>query len=203
VRSQVLTAASIKFRIVFWDVLPCKIIFDRRFRGTWLIGQPSPLDSYIRVTAVLSRLMMEVARTSETSVHNYFTRQYIPEDNSELRYTFVPHCHISEFRHCSVIGSQTMHRGTQAESDNPRDIIWPVGIVDGITNRKGGGRCPLKSGNKVIVVRYELYPHCSEACWTQLWAGRPGSLLVGTTCQIDFGAHIAFCPASTEEFLLG
>jgi hypothetical protein len=24
------------------------------------------------------------ARTSETSVDNYFTRQYIPEDNSEL-----------------------------------------------------------------------------------------------------------------------
>jgi len=40
----VLTAASMKFRIVFWDVLPCKII-----------------------------------------VNNYFTRQYIPEDNSELR----------------------------------------------------------------------------------------------------------------------
>jgi hypothetical protein len=31
-----------------------------------------------------SSLMMEVARTSETSVDNYFTRQYIPEDNSEL-----------------------------------------------------------------------------------------------------------------------
>jgi hypothetical protein len=28
--------------------------------------------------------MMEAARTSETSVNNYFTRQYIPEDNSEL-----------------------------------------------------------------------------------------------------------------------
>jgi hypothetical protein len=28
--------------------------------------------------------MMEEARTSETSVDNYFTRQYIPEDNSEL-----------------------------------------------------------------------------------------------------------------------
>jgi hypothetical protein len=28
--------------------------------------------------------MMEVARTSETSVDSYFTRQYIPEDNSEL-----------------------------------------------------------------------------------------------------------------------
>jgi hypothetical protein len=28
--------------------------------------------------------MMEAARTSETSVDNYFTRQYIPEDNSEI-----------------------------------------------------------------------------------------------------------------------
>jgi hypothetical protein len=27
--------------------------------------------------------MMEAARTSETSVDNYFTRQYIPEDKSE------------------------------------------------------------------------------------------------------------------------
>jgi hypothetical protein len=50
------------FRIVFWDVLPCKIIVDRRW---W-------------------SLMMEAARTSETSVDNYFTRQYIPEDNPEL-----------------------------------------------------------------------------------------------------------------------
>jgi hypothetical protein len=28
--------------------------------------------------------MMEAVRTSETSVDNYFKRQYIPEDNSEL-----------------------------------------------------------------------------------------------------------------------
>jgi hypothetical protein len=28
--------------------------------------------------------MMEAARTSETSVDNYFTRQYTPEDKSEL-----------------------------------------------------------------------------------------------------------------------
>jgi hypothetical protein len=33
-RFEVLTAASMKFRFVFWDVLPCKIIVDRRFRGT-------------------------------------------------------------------------------------------------------------------------------------------------------------------------
>jgi hypothetical protein len=31
-----------------------------------------------------SSLMMEAARTSEMSVDNYFTRQYIQEDNSEL-----------------------------------------------------------------------------------------------------------------------
>jgi hypothetical protein len=29
-------------------------------------------------------MIMEAARTSETSVDNYFTRQYIPEDISEL-----------------------------------------------------------------------------------------------------------------------
>jgi hypothetical protein len=28
--------------------------------------------------------MMEAARTSETSVYNYFTRQYIPENKPEL-----------------------------------------------------------------------------------------------------------------------
>jgi hypothetical protein len=47
-----------KFRFVFWDVLPCKII--------------------------VIALMLEAARTSETSVDNYFLRQYIPEDKSEL-----------------------------------------------------------------------------------------------------------------------
>jgi hypothetical protein len=47
------------FRIVFWDVLPCKMIVDR------------------------SSLMMEAVRTSETSVDNHFTRQYNPKDSSE------------------------------------------------------------------------------------------------------------------------
>jgi hypothetical protein len=43
VRFQVLTAASMMFRVVFWDILPCKMIVDRRFRL---------LDSYI--TSILS-----------------------------------------------------------------------------------------------------------------------------------------------------
>jgi hypothetical protein len=34
--------------------------------------------------------MIEAARTSETSVDNYFTRQYIPEDNSEPINTIIP-----------------------------------------------------------------------------------------------------------------
>jgi hypothetical protein len=32
---------------------------------------------------IISSLMMEAARTSETSVDNHFTRQYNPEDSSE------------------------------------------------------------------------------------------------------------------------
>jgi hypothetical protein len=35
VRFQVLTA-SMMFRVVFWVILPCKMIVDRRFRGTHL-----------------------------------------------------------------------------------------------------------------------------------------------------------------------
>jgi hypothetical protein len=56
----VLTAASMMFRIVFWDILPCKMI---------------------------GSLMMEAVRTSDTSVDNHFTRQYISEDNSENRHS--------------------------------------------------------------------------------------------------------------------
>jgi hypothetical protein len=49
VRFQVLTAASMMFRVVFWDILPCKMMDVR--------------DD--------SSLMMEAARTSETSVDNF------------------------------------------------------------------------------------------------------------------------------------
>jgi hypothetical protein len=38
--------------------------------------------NYVRFQVLTS--LMEAVRTSETSVDNYFTRQYIPEDNSEL-----------------------------------------------------------------------------------------------------------------------
>jgi hypothetical protein len=44
--------------------------------------------------------MMEAVRTSETSVDNHFTRQYIPEDNSE-------HRSLVQFDlHCSIVAKQ-------------------------------------------------------------------------------------------------
>jgi hypothetical protein len=43
-----------------------------------------------------SSMMMEAARTSETSVDNYFTRQYIPEDNSEI-YLMIEYCDRNEY----------------------------------------------------------------------------------------------------------
>jgi hypothetical protein len=53
----------LKFRAVFWVVLPCKMIVDRRFRGACCLHHQGSHD--------------------ETSVDNYFTRQYNPEDSSE------------------------------------------------------------------------------------------------------------------------
>jgi hypothetical protein len=43
---------------------------------------------------------MEAARTSETSVDNYFIRQYIPEDNSEPLNSACPLKHAKHF--CSL-----------------------------------------------------------------------------------------------------
>jgi hypothetical protein len=39
--------------------------------------------SEVRAASIIAPIM-EAARTSETSVNNYFTRQYIQEDKSEL-----------------------------------------------------------------------------------------------------------------------
>jgi hypothetical protein len=37
---------------------------------------------------IIIALMIEAARTSETSIDNYFTGQYTPEDKSELHTNF-------------------------------------------------------------------------------------------------------------------
>jgi hypothetical protein len=54
VRFQVLTAASMKFRIVFWDVLPCKLIVDRRFRGTYCLHHQGCIDSRLLISPLIS-----------------------------------------------------------------------------------------------------------------------------------------------------
>jgi hypothetical protein len=41
--------------------------------------------SEVRAASIIKALMMQAARTSETSDDNYFTRQYIPEDKPELQ----------------------------------------------------------------------------------------------------------------------
>jgi hypothetical protein len=67
VRFQVLTAASMKFR-VSWDVLPS--------------SQVTLTDVSEVCTTSIIALVMEAVRTSETSVNIYLTtRQYIPEDS--------------------------------------------------------------------------------------------------------------------------
>jgi hypothetical protein len=67
---------------------------------------------------------MEAARTSETSVDNYFTRQYIPEDSSEqpikwpaiaesLRntavYSEMLKCHTEVTHHFCITSIKTCH----------------------------------------------------------------------------------------------
>jgi hypothetical protein len=40
--------------------------------------------SEVHAASIIIAMMMEAARTSETSLDNYFTRQCIPEDKFEL-----------------------------------------------------------------------------------------------------------------------
>jgi hypothetical protein len=77
---------------LFYFVPPTHLPLDRflAYCHSFPIGQLSPLDSYITsdpfMLGSLIALMMEAARTSETSVDIQLrTRQYIPED-SELHF---------------------------------------------------------------------------------------------------------------------
>jgi hypothetical protein len=54
-----------------------------QFRIT-VIGGLDTTRNCVRFQVLTRRGMMEAVRASETSVDNYFTRQYIPEDNSIL-----------------------------------------------------------------------------------------------------------------------
>jgi hypothetical protein len=49
----------------------------------WPPRHSTPIKPRTFCPSAYSSLMMEAARTSETSVENHFTRQYNPEDSSE------------------------------------------------------------------------------------------------------------------------
>jgi hypothetical protein len=75
VRYQVLTAASMKFIFVFWDVLPCEIIVDRRFRGTCCLHHQ---DVHLKR---LSSIMLHGCTSQKTNMNfwklcsSYLTRK--------------------------------------------------------------------------------------------------------------------------------
>jgi hypothetical protein len=60
-----------KFRIVFWDILLCKIIFETD------------------VSEVCAASIIRDDHLSLMMIDNYFTRQYIPEDNSDFTNKFL------------------------------------------------------------------------------------------------------------------
>jgi hypothetical protein len=57
---------TIKFRIVFWDVLPCKIIVDRRFRGAHCLHHQRLMSDWS-----LSRSEINVFVSTENKHQNY------------------------------------------------------------------------------------------------------------------------------------
>jgi hypothetical protein len=50
VRFQVLTAANMMFRAVFWVILPCKMVVDRRFRGAYCLNHGSKIILHGSIT---------------------------------------------------------------------------------------------------------------------------------------------------------
>jgi hypothetical protein len=66
-------------------------------------------------SCILDGRVIEAARTSETSVDNYFTRQYIPEDNSELhtrrRENLKSHISFVPFRNVFDLPKQLIRLG--------------------------------------------------------------------------------------------
>jgi hypothetical protein len=74
---------------------------------------------FSEVRAASNALMMEAARNSETSVDNYFTRQYFPEDKSELQKMFYSK------KKTLILDDQAIEVRTLAEAER----IFPLASV--------------------------------------------------------------------------
>jgi hypothetical protein len=77
-----------------------------------------------------SSLMMEAARTSETSVDNHFTRQYNPEDSSEQSYCLFRRSYMSMESH----GGMTFMGKIEELGEMPAPVpLSPPKIPYGLT----------------------------------------------------------------------
>jgi hypothetical protein len=99
VRFQVLTAASMMFRIVFWDVLPCKIVVDRRFRGTYCLHRST--------TVLHGSTSQKIILNEERHIrfkYNLNLRSQRPSDQSLL---LRPHDHYEKLIFRWILGKQS------------------------------------------------------------------------------------------------
>jgi hypothetical protein len=71
---------------VFWDVAPCGCCKNRRFGETYLLHHECSMlrllvtANVVPSSLIISTLMMEAIRSSETSVLTRTTRRHIPQD---------------------------------------------------------------------------------------------------------------------------
>jgi hypothetical protein len=82
IRFQVLTAVSMKFRFVFWVVLPCKIIVDRRFRGTCCLHHQG--DS--------STIILHGSTTQKKNLNFLLNHVWLREDVNCNKYLLHTYC---------------------------------------------------------------------------------------------------------------
>jgi hypothetical protein len=126
--------------------------------------------------------MMEAVRTSETSVDNYFTLQYIPEDNSEQQVYFsriqdsylicAEYFHIlsnfSYFILCSNRHPNSIPLSMGFHIIHLNQIVAAIWYLYHMWNffmKEKEGQLPL------LVIRNFLHVLCVWNAWMSLWMG--------------------------------
>jgi hypothetical protein len=74
---------------VFWDITLCGSCCNRHFGGTYHLNRQLPVMADVPSLLILSTLIMEVIRSSETSILTRATWRNIPEDG-------ILHSHLQE-----------------------------------------------------------------------------------------------------------
>jgi hypothetical protein len=79
-RFQVLTAASMMFRVVLWVILPCKMIVDRRFRGAYCLHHQGSAILFIQFYVFITLSNFNLLRMS-----GFLWRSRHVRPNSDLK----------------------------------------------------------------------------------------------------------------------